>query len=151
MVVSGEPDWSLYYFNWEKGKMESSCKATVVGNAGTVAQVITFNFCLYLWPFLLPSVSIFLFQVAAHPTDNTTCVLVGPGLFRLMMVTETVWRQFGWQKADQLQLSCVAYLTPERILAGTKDGKLVLVENNDLKGVFKAADVKEFDPKTLEV
>lgn len=39
LAVSGEPDWSLYYFNWEKGKMESSCKATVVGNSGTVAQV----------------------------------------------------------------------------------------------------------------
>lgn len=68
-----------------------------------------------------------------------------------MMVTETVWRQFGWQKADQLQLSCVVYLTAERILAGTKDGRLVLVENNELKGVFKAADIKELDPKTLEV
>ncbi|KAJ1523827.1 hypothetical protein ONE63_010385 [Megalurothrips usitatus] len=127
LAVTGEPDWSLYSFNWEKGKMESSCKATVIGNSGTVAQIAT------------------------HPTDHTTCVLVGPGLFRLLMVTETVWRQFGWQKADALPLSCVAYLTPERILAGTKDGRLVLVENNDLKGVFKAADIKELDPKTLEV
>lgn len=39
LAVTGEPDWSLYSFNWEKGKMESTCKATVVGNAGTVAQV----------------------------------------------------------------------------------------------------------------
>lgn len=67
------------------------------------------------------------------------------------MVTETVWRQFGWQKADQLSLSCVAYLTSERILAGTKDGRLVLVEATELKGVFKAADLKELDPKSLEV
>lgn len=42
LAVTGAPDWSLYAFNWEKGKMESSCKATVPGNPGTVAQVCRF-------------------------------------------------------------------------------------------------------------
>ena len=39
LAVTGEPDWMLYFFNWEKGKLESSCRATVPGSTGTVAQV----------------------------------------------------------------------------------------------------------------
>jgi len=68
----------------------------------------------------------------------------------MMAVAETVWRQFGWQKADQLSICCAVHLSAERILAGTTDGRFVLVENNDLKGIFKATDLKELDPKALE-
>lgn len=39
MAVTGEPDWMLYCYNWEKGKTECFCKALNPNGTGTVVQV----------------------------------------------------------------------------------------------------------------
>ncbi|KAL0279228.1 UNVERIFIED_CONTAM: hypothetical protein PYX00_000834 [Menopon gallinae] len=58
-----------------------------------------------------------------------------------MSLADTVWRQFGFQKADQMQITCATYLTGERILCGTADGKLLYVEGGDMKAIFNALTV----------
>ena len=44
MCVTGEPDWTLYAFKSDKGKLESTGKANNLGNTGYVRHV-----CLYFY------------------------------------------------------------------------------------------------------
>lgn len=39
LAVTGEPDWHLYVYRADKGKLESDCRANNSNNTGTVAQV----------------------------------------------------------------------------------------------------------------
>lgn len=39
IAVTGEPDWILYYYNWDKGKVESHAKAQNSSGQGTVTSV----------------------------------------------------------------------------------------------------------------
>lgn len=85
-----------------------------------------------------------------NPTDPMVVVIVGPGLFRLLSVSDTVWRQYGFQKADKIPICCVCWLNSDRVLAGTEDGRLIIVENGDLKGRYKACDFGEMDLQVVD-
>nr|CAD7457121.1 unnamed protein product [Timema tahoe] len=116
-AVAGEPDWMLMFYNWEKGKIDSMTKANNLNNPGPVVQV------------------------ACNPSDSTVVCVVGPGLFRLLALSDTVWRQYGYQKAEMLPITCVCWIAFDRILAGTKDGRLVFVESGELKAIYRAMDL----------
>ncbi|XP_046661792.1 cilia- and flagella-associated protein 57 [Homalodisca vitripennis] len=122
VAIVGEPDWMMLYYNWEKGKVESQTRANnPPANPGPV------------------------YQVATNPTDSAIVAIVGPGLFRLMSVSDTVWRQYGFQKADKLPIRCVCWMTADRVLAGTDDNRLIVIEYGDLRGRYRASDISEFD------
>lgn len=82
-----------------------------------------------------------MFKVYCSPTDNCEVCLIGPGLFRLLNMSETVWRQFGFQKADQITVTTAAWLTSDRVLCGTSDGRLLLIEAGELKFIYDALNV----------
>ncbi|XP_054279032.1 cilia- and flagella-associated protein 57-like [Macrosteles quadrilineatus] len=127
VAVVGEPDWMMLFYNWEKGKVESQTRANnPPANTGPVTQV------------------------CPNPTDGAVVVIVGPGLFRLMSVSDTVWRQYGFQKADKMPIKCVCWITPDRVLAGTEDDRLIVVEYGDLRGRYRASVISEFDVQVLE-
>lgn len=49
-AITGEPDWMLYYYNWESGKIESHAKAQNPNGLGKISQVmIQSNECLFLY------------------------------------------------------------------------------------------------------
>lgn len=39
VAITGEPDWYLYYYNWDKGKVESHAKAQNPSGQGVVEAV----------------------------------------------------------------------------------------------------------------
>lgn len=39
VAITGEPDWYLYYYNWDKGKVESHAKAQNPSGQGVVESV----------------------------------------------------------------------------------------------------------------
>jgi hypothetical protein len=39
VAITGEPDWYLYYYNWDKGKVESHAKAQNPSGQGIVESV----------------------------------------------------------------------------------------------------------------
>lgn len=47
ILVTGEPDWSLYCFKCDKGRLESFARANNVNNTGTVVQVLIDPFHVY--------------------------------------------------------------------------------------------------------
>lgn len=116
IVVYGEPDWMLVSFKADRGKIESMTRANNIANNGTVRQI------------------------ACNPTDTTVVALVGDLLFRMLAITENVWRQYGYSKAENVYLRSAAWLSQERLVSGTKDGNFMVVENGELKIVIKIAD-----------
>ncbi|KAK6624804.1 hypothetical protein RUM44_011668 [Polyplax serrata] len=112
MAITGEPDWNMVCYNWTKGKVSSVTKAIHPGTSVT--------------------------QVCCSPVSNGEIFLIGHNLFRLMSLNETVWRQYGFQKVDQLDVTSGAWLSGDTVICGTSDAKLFFVENGELKGVFNA-------------
>ncbi|XP_050525213.1 cilia- and flagella-associated protein 57-like isoform X2 [Daktulosphaira vitifoliae] len=123
-VLSNEPDFIMYYYNWENSKIDSYVKAISPPN---VVGPVT--------------------DMSLNPTDNTISCFVGKGLFRLMTITDSVWRQYGFQKAENLDLTSVCWLNGDRILAGTVDGRIILIENGDLIAIYNAKTTTTLDPK----
>jgi hypothetical protein len=67
-----------------------------------------------------------------------------------MRTSEYAWQQFGFQRAETLNLTSVCWITKDRVLAGTYDGKLLIVEYADLKCVYMATTVEEIIIPTKE-
>ncbi|XP_045769045.1 cilia- and flagella-associated protein 57 isoform X2 [Maniola jurtina] len=129
VAITGEPDWYLYYYNWDKGKVESHAKAQNPSGQGTVESV------------------------QCNPSDATLVVITGPYTFRIMNVAETVWRQWGWCKAENINITTCMWLTPDRIMFGTANGVIMMVENGELRQncIFQALDVTEMSLKKVDV
>ncbi|CAG4978626.1 unnamed protein product [Parnassius apollo] len=128
VAITGEPDWYLYYYNWDKGKVESHAKAQNPSGQGIVESV------------------------QCNPSDATLVVITGPYTFRIMNVSETVWRQWGWCKAENINITSCMWLTSDRIMFGTDNGVIMIVENGELRHhcVFRAVDVMEMSLKKVE-
>ncbi|CAH0405353.1 unnamed protein product [Chilo suppressalis] len=128
VAITGEPDWYLYYYNWDKGKVESHAKAQNPSGQGIVESV------------------------QCNPSDATLVVITGPYTFRIMNVSETVWRQWGWCKSENINITSCMWLTADRILFGTDNGMIMMVENGELRQncMFKAAEVLEMSLKKVE-
>lgn len=60
-----------------------------------------------------------------------------------MSCCDNVWRQYGFQRAENLPITGVCWITKDLVLAGTKDGRIIVVESADLRGVYKAYDLNE--------
>lgn len=58
-----------------------------------------------------------------------------------MACQEGVWRQFGFSKADTLNVTAATWITQDRLMAGTADGKLMFIENSELKAIFWAGNL----------
>lgn len=73
-------------------------------------------------------------------------VIVGSGLFRLLNLSDSVWRQYGFQKAEMYNFLSVSWISAERLIAGTSDGRIILVDSGELKGIYKAYDADVIMP-----
>ncbi|XP_049853778.1 cilia- and flagella-associated protein 57-like [Schistocerca gregaria] len=71
--------------------------------------------------------------------------LVGPGVLQLLTVSGAAWHQLPAARVELLPISCGCWLTGEQLLCGTRDGRLVLLHNGQLRATFRAADLLSFD------
>uniref|UniRef100_A0A6Q2XMB8 Cilia- and flagella-associated protein 57 n=1 Tax=Esox lucius TaxID=8010 RepID=A0A6Q2XMB8_ESOLU len=104
---AGAPDWTLFYWMWEKQKVMASVRTT--GPTNPISQV-SFN-----------------------PQDNTQVCVSGSGVFKLFRYTEGVLKQSNILKTESQNILCHAWLSEERILAGTETGRLLAFESGDLR------------------
>lgn len=79
--------------------------------------------------------------MACNPTDPNLLVLVGTNCFRILACADNNWRQFGFSKADTIDVTCATWLSQDRLLAGTTDGKIMVIENGELKNIHWAGDL----------
>ncbi|XP_025202982.1 cilia- and flagella-associated protein 57-like [Melanaphis sacchari] len=117
----------MYYYNWRQSKVESHLQVVTSANAaGPVSDM------------------------ALNPVNSGLCCFVGKGLFRSMVMGELVWKQYGFHKANKFNFSTVCWLNSERVLAGTVDGRIFLIENGELKSVYNIQTLSEFDPNVID-
>ena len=83
--------------------------------------------------------------MAINPRDATIVVFVGANLFRLLSMSENVWRQYGFQKAQNFFILSVCWLADDRILAGCKDGKVMIIQSGNLNGIYDINDVTDIN------
>lgn len=77
-----------------------------------------------------------LLQVSFNPQDNTQLCVVGNGIFKLFRYSEGNLKQFAFQKMEPQNFLCHTWLSDERIVAGTDNGRLLLFESGELKNEF---------------
>ena len=75
-------------------------------------------------------------QVTFNPQDNTQLCVVGNGIFKLFRYSEGNLKQFAFQKMEPQNFLCQAWVSDERIIAGTDTGRLLLFESGELKNEF---------------
>lgn len=136
VTVSGDPDWVLYTFKCDKGKLDSSTKANNSNGTGAICKV---TWLLQLK--VLRKKRSVQFQIACNPNDANLLVVVGNQTIRILACTESIWRQYGYGKADQVNVTSAAWLSQDRLILGCNDGKILIIESGELKAVFWAGDM----------
>uniref|UniRef100_A0A4W5P762 Cilia and flagella associated protein 57 n=1 Tax=Hucho hucho TaxID=62062 RepID=A0A4W5P762_9TELE len=104
---SGAPDYTLFYWMWEKQKVMAMVKTTVAANPVN--------------------------QVSLNPYDNTQVCVSGNGVFKLFRYAEGVLKQSTFHKQETHNFLSHAWMSEERVIAGTEAGRLMVFESGDLR------------------
>lgn len=126
VAITGEPDQTLLFYNWEKGKVESTFKMAN-SHSLAIAKIL-----------------------ACNPSDSTVVAVGGPYTFKFLIVSDTVWRPYGFAKAENLLVCSMVWLDGDKLLVGTEDGRILYLENGDLKNVYKMSDTVSMNLKIRE-
>uniref|UniRef100_A0A3B1KA86 Cilia and flagella associated protein 57 n=1 Tax=Astyanax mexicanus TaxID=7994 RepID=A0A3B1KA86_ASTMX len=102
---AGGPEWTLFYWVWEKHKIMATVKTTSTGPST--------SFC---------------------PQDNMQICVSGNGLFKIFRYTEGALKQTNSVKMEQHNILSHAWMSKERIIAGTETGRLLVFESGDQRG-----------------
>ncbi|KAF6213166.1 hypothetical protein GE061_010881 [Apolygus lucorum] len=121
VAVTGPPEWMMIYYKLN-GHVESF--ASALGDP-------------------VPDSAVNITQLSCNPADRTILCITGYGLFRFVSWTDGQWVQYGFNSADKLNISDVCWVTDEMVIAGTKCGRLLVVEYGDVRGVYRANQVME--------
>jgi len=117
----------MLFYNWERGKVESTFKLANPQNPLAIAEVLTCN-----------------------PSDATVVAIGGPYTFKFLTVSDSVWRPYGFAKAETLVVCSMAWLDGDRLMVGTEDGRMLYLENGDLKNIYRMADTVSMNLKIRE-
>ncbi|KAJ8941065.1 hypothetical protein NQ314_010502 [Rhamnusium bicolor] len=126
VCVTGEPDWTMYCFKCDKGRLESFARANNLNGTGTVNQV------------------------ACNPTDGNQLALVGDSVMRCLGCQDFTWRLFGYNKVDTNVYTSVCWLSQDRLIVGSSTGKLLILETGELKAIFHASDLPVINMKARD-
>ncbi|XP_043683652.1 cilia- and flagella-associated protein 57 [Vespula pensylvanica] len=127
VAVTGEPDQTMLFYNWERGKVESSLK---VGNPQDTSAIVNLISC--------------------NPSDTGIIAIGGPHVFKFLTLSDTVWRPYGFSKAENVLICSMTWLNSDRLLAGTKDGRILYLENGDLKNIYQMSETISMNLKIRE-
>jgi hypothetical protein len=123
VAQGGKPDWTLFYWAWEKAKVLAFTKSSNQQNSP-------------------------IYQVSFNPQDNTQVCVTGHGIFKLFRYGENTLKQFAFQKGDvNRHYLCQSWINEERILVGTDIGKVLLFESGEMKGEYPVITANVDDGK----
>ncbi|XP_058487898.1 cilia- and flagella-associated protein 57 [Solea solea] len=104
---SGDPEWTLILWLWEKQKVLATVKTSNSNNPVT--------------------------QVSFNPHNNMQLCVSGTGVFKLFRYTEGALKQSSFPKVESISFLCHTWMTAERVVAGTDTGRLLVFESGDLR------------------
>ncbi|XP_043941309.1 cilia- and flagella-associated protein 57 [Protopterus annectens] len=107
ITQTGQPEWTLVYWMWDKQKVMATAKT------GSSTNPVT--------------------QVSFNPQDNTQLCVTGNNVFRLYRYAEATLKQTSFQKMEGQNFLCHAWVSEDHVIAGTEAGKLYLFESADVR------------------
>ncbi|XP_062412142.1 cilia- and flagella-associated protein 57-like [Sardina pilchardus] len=107
IAQSAGPDWILFYWMWERQKIMATVKTTIITNP--------------------------ISQVSFSPYDNTQVCVTGYGVLKIFRFMEGILKQIAFQKLDSQNILSHAWVSEDRIIAGTEKGRLMVFESGDLR------------------
>lgn len=72
-------------------------------------------------------------QISFNPQDNTQICVIGDGIFKLFRYSEGNLKQFAFQKTEPQNYLSHAWISDERVIVGTNNGRLYIFEAGELK------------------
>lgn len=114
IAQGGRPDWTLVYWTWEKSKVMAVTKTSNPANND-------------------------IHQISFNPQDNTQICVIGNGIFKLFRYSEGNLKQFAFQKTEPQNYLSHAWISDERVIVGTDNGKLYIFEAGELKSEMSLA------------
>jgi cilia- and flagella-associated protein 57 len=125
ITQSGAPDWTLYYWTWEKTKMMASIKTAgeKLANNDKISNVNS-SLAGSQGPGTLTGAAVkdvfgtSIYQISFNPTDNTQLCVVGNGIFKLLRYSEGTLKPLNIQKIEPRVMS--TFLKSQLLLNKTK-------------------------------
>eukprot|EP00842_Homolaphlyctis_polyrhiza_P003989 jgi/Hompol1/4591/HPOL_003747-RA len=102
------PEWCLYMWSVEKGKMVAWARA--IPNANSDVNQMTCNH---------------------HDSSNSQICVTGNNLFRVFRFVEGIFKMAYQSKTDK-NILCHAWVSENRVVAGTQDAKILIYEAGEL-------------------
>ncbi|XP_070706449.1 cilia- and flagella-associated protein 57 [Pempheris klunzingeri] len=124
---TGDPEWMLIFWLWEKHKVLATVKSSNSNNPVT--------------------------QVSFNPHNNTQLCVSGAGVFKLFRYSEGALKQSSFSKVESINFLCHTWMTEERVIAGTDTGRLLVFESGDLRREINMASkaVQEQSDRQVEM
>ncbi|XP_063795375.1 cilia- and flagella-associated protein 57 [Pseudophryne corroboree] len=107
VAQSGFPEWQIVFWMWEKHKVMATVRIDSQNNS--------------------------IYQVSFNPHDNTQICVTANGVFKLFRYIEGNLKQTNFQKVEAQNFLCHTWLSEDRVICGTDNGKLCLWESGDLR------------------
>lgn len=116
LTHSGAPDWTLVYWQWDKGKV------------GAVSK-----------PATAPTSAVY--QCSFNPFDNSVVCVTGDGVCRFMRINEQILKPLpgAMGKREPQGYLCHAWMSEDRVIVATDSGDLLLLEAGELKAALPSA------------
>ncbi|CAO2588725.1 Cilia- and flagella-associated protein 57 [Lemmus lemmus] len=105
LTQTSPPESNLVYWLWEKQKVMAIIRSDVQNNP--------------------------IYQVSINPQDNTQVCVTGNGIFKLLRFAEGTLKQINFQRGESPNYLAHAWVSDDKIIAGTDTGRLFLFESGD--------------------
>ncbi|XP_048844683.1 cilia- and flagella-associated protein 57 isoform X2 [Brienomyrus brachyistius] len=107
---SGDPDWTLFYWMWEKQRVMATVKTGGVTNP--------------------------IYQVSFNPENHTEICVSGKGVFKLLHYFEGSLKQSSSPKLESHNFLAHGWMSKTRVIAATDTGSLMVFDSGDLRREF---------------
>ncbi len=114
ITQTAAPDWSLYYWSWEKSKIMAYTRITANLQPGATVAQVSFN-----------------------PQDNSQICVVGNGLLKMYRYADGVLKNYLTLKQDMHNFMSHAWLPDERLVAGNNRAELFLIQNCEILAEYR--------------
>ncbi|CAF0728049.1 unnamed protein product [Brachionus calyciflorus] len=126
ITQTGAPDWTLYYWSWEKSKIMAFAKVTA--NSQTNATVT---------------------QISFNPQDNSQICAIGNSILKMYRYADGILKNISSLKQETHNFISHTWLNDEKLIAGNDRAELFLVQNSEILMEYKLYDIKERERQSM--
>ena len=105
-ALTGDPGWTIFCWTWEKSKLLVTTKV------------------IHPAP---------LYSLIFNPTDYAHMCIIGNGILRSFRFVEGALKPFNFPRIETQDFRCFCWVSDEKLLIGTSNGKILYIEGRDLK------------------